>query len=344
MADIVNDQPIVEGGSPAPEEPQVPAESGVQDGDQPEGDLMQSLDSELAALFGDDGSSPTDQAGAEGEELEAEETEEIETAGEAESSDAEAEGAESTQDRIDSLTRDLADRDAEIAGLKAERDDSKQQVQQLSDQLAQGWQSNNALSHINTVDEIAAKRGELKEMREQLRGGLVDGMTLQGANGPVDLEPEQVKQALSQVEKQLEEDLPNRESFLANRQQFDGQAAKIWPDMFKKGSEMEKFAAQAWSNAPYLREAANVHVLIGVMWEGTQAIKAKQAATAKEQEKQTGKKPAPAAPKFQGKTVASKKAQATAPAGAGSSAGGGASSSEKGMTLEQKLAKDFEGF
>src|SRR5690606_34739918 len=98
-------------------------------------------------------------------------------------------------------------------------------------------------------------------------------------------------------EARLEGNLPKRRAFLEQAGKYDGIAKQIWPDMFKQDTELAKFANAALATHPFLEELSYGLVVVGKLWEGEQAMKARMAAAGDGKAKPDGKPKLPQAGK-----------------------------------------------
>lgn len=302
------------GGSPA-SDPELDAGMGVDNGSEASEEDFSFSDSELEEALtgspspGDDDDEWDDDLPPEGGEDDPEggESDDDPEGDKVEGDEPEKE--DGGQAKIDELTGQVRERDEKLAEMEARLQAAEQRAQQSEKLAQQGYQSQSSFADVETGKDFQAKHAQLTALKKQLRANLATGMTMPGPDGEEkEYSPEQVAAALENVEKQLEVELPQRREFLLDRRKHDESAKAFWPDLFKDGTEMAKFADQAWSQYPFLKDIPHAHIFLGTYWEGVNAIKARQEAAAKEKEPEEKK---PELPKPAGK-VARKRARVAA--------------------------------
>jgi hypothetical protein len=217
---------------------------------------------------------------------------------------------EKIQRRIDKLTAARKSAEEKATALAAEAEEAKAKVADYEAQLNEAARpvlsptADNPLADVDTQDALDAKIKSAQEVRRwALRN--TDGATVKRPDGTeVYLDADQVKDYLIKSDDVLTLHAPARQQWLAQRQPALESAKSIFPDIFKKGTQMHQAFTATVKQAPELLKLPQAEYWVGLALLGEQTLMAKQGAQAAKAKaaqkvsssKEIAKTPTPAKP------------------------------------------------
>ena len=216
----------------------------------------------------------------------AEDVSEAEEAEEEQDEEAEDVPREKIQRRIDKLTAARKSAEEKAAALAAEAEEAKAKVADYEAQLNEAARpvlsptADNPLADVDTQDALDAKIKSAQEVRRwALRN--TDGATVKKPDGTeVYLDADQVKDYLIKSDDVLTLHAPARQQWLAQRQPALESAKSLFPDIFKKGTQMHQAFTATVKQAPELLKLPQAEYWVGLALLGEQTLMAKQGAQA----------------------------------------------------------------
>ena len=214
----------------------------------------------------------------------AEDVSEAEEAKEDEDEEAEDVPREKIQRRIDKLTAARKSAEEKATALAADAEEAKAKVAEYEAQLNEAARpvlsptADNPLADVDTQDALDAKIKSAQEVRRwALRN--TDGATVKRPDGTeVYLDADQVKDYLIKSDDVLTLHAPARQQWLAQRQPSLEAAKSIFPDIFKKGTQMHQAFTATVKQAPELLKLPQAEYWVGLALLGEQTLMAKQGA------------------------------------------------------------------
>ena len=202
----------------------------------------------------------------------------------AEEQDEEDVPREKIQRRIDKLTAARKSAEEKATALAAEAEEAKAKVAEYEAQLNEAARpvlsptADNPLADVDTQDALDAKIKSAQEVRRwALRN--TDGATVKRPDGTeVYLDADQVKDYLIKSDDVLTLHAPARQQWLAQRQPSLEAAKSIFPDIFKKGTQMHQAFTATVKQAPELLKLPQAEYWVGLALLGEQTLMAKQGA------------------------------------------------------------------
>ena len=193
---------------------------------------------------------------------------------------------EKIQRRIDKLTAARKSAEEKATALAAEAEEAKAKVADYEAQLNEAARpvlsptADNPLADVDTQDALDAKIKSAQEVRRwALRN--TDGATVKRPDGTeVYLDADQVKDYLIKSDDVLTLHAPARQQWLAQRQPALESAKSIFPDIFKKGTQMHQAFTATVKQAPELLKLPQAEYWVGLALLGEQTLMAKQGAQA----------------------------------------------------------------
>jgi hypothetical protein len=253
----------------------------------------------------------------------AEDVSEAEEAEEEQDEEAEDVPREKIQRRIDKLTAARKSAEEKATALAAEAEEAKAKVAEYEAQLNEAARpvlsptADNPLADVDTQDALDAKIKSAQEVRRwALRN--TDGATVKRPDGTeVYLDADQVKDYLIKSDDVLTLHAPARQQWLAQRQPALESAKSLFPDIFKKGTQMHAAFTATVKQAPELLKLPQAEYWVGLALLGEQTLMAKQGAQAAKAKaaqkvsssKEIAKTPTPANPVSATKSSTSTKRQ-----------------------------------
>lgn len=217
---------------------------------------------------------------------------------------------EKVQKRIDKLTAQKKEAQEKAQALETEYEAAKTKLAELEAQVNEAARPvlqpspDNPLADVDTPEALDAKVRSAQEVRRwALRN--TDGATVKKPDGSeVYLDADQVKDYLIKADDVLTLHAPQRQQWLAQRQPAVEAAKSLFPDIFKKGSQLHTAYTATVKQAPELLKLPQVEYWVGLALYGEQQLMAKQQAEqakAKAAKKVSSKKseaklPTPASP------------------------------------------------
>jgi hypothetical protein len=216
----------------------------------------------------------------------AEDVSEAEEAEEEQDEEAEDVPREKVQRRIDKLTAARKSAEEKATALAAEAEEAKAKVAEYEAQLNEAARpvlsptADNPLADVDTQDALDAKIKSAQEVRRwALRN--TDGATVKRPDGTeVYLDADQVKDYLIKSDDVLTLHAPARQQWLAQRQPALESAKSLFPDIFKKGTQMHAAFTATVKQAPELLKLPQAEYWVGLALLGEQTLMAKQGAQA----------------------------------------------------------------
>lgn len=216
----------------------------------------------------------------------AEDVSEAEEAKEDEDEEAEDVPREKIQRRIDKLTAARKSAEEKATALAAEAEEAKAKVADYEAQLNEAARpvlsptADNPLADVDTQDALDAKIKSAQEVRRwALRN--TDGATVKRPDGTeVYLDADQVKDYLIKSDDVLTLHAPARQQWLVQRQPALESAKALFPDIFKKGTQMHQAFTATVKQAPELLRLPQAEYWVGLALLGEQTLMAKQGAQA----------------------------------------------------------------
>ena len=216
----------------------------------------------------------------------AEDVSEAEEAEEEQDEEAEDVPREKIQRRIDKLTAARKSAEEKATALAAEAEEAKAKVAEYEAQLNEAARpvlsptADNPLADVDTQDALDAKIKSAQEVRRwALRN--TDGATVKRPDGTeVYLDADQVKDYLIKSDDVLTLHAPARQQWLAQRQPALESAKSLFPDIFKKGTQMHQAFTATVKQAPELLKLPQAEYWVGLALLGEQTLMAKQGAQA----------------------------------------------------------------
>jgi hypothetical protein len=216
----------------------------------------------------------------------AEDVSEAEEAKEDEDEEAEDVPREKIQRRIDKLTAARKSAEEKATALAAEAEEARAKVADYEAQLNEAARpvlsptADNPLADVDTQDALDAKIKSAQEVRRwALRN--TDGATVKRPDGTeVYLDSDQVKDYLLKSDDVISIHGPARQQWLAQRQPALESAKSLFPDIFKKGTQMHQAFTATVRQAPELLKLPQAEYWVGLALLGEQTLMAKQGAQA----------------------------------------------------------------
>ena len=202
----------------------------------------------------------------------------------AEEQDEEDVPREKIQRRIDKLTAARKSAEEKATALAAEAEEAKAKNADYEAQLNEAARpvlsptADNPLADVDTQDALDAKIKSAQEVRRwALRN--TDGATVKRPDGTeVYLDADQVKDYLIKSDDVLTLHAPARQQWLAQRQPALESAKSLFPDIFKKGTQMHQAFTATVKQAPELLKLPQAEYWVGLALLGEQTLMAKQGA------------------------------------------------------------------
>lgn len=193
---------------------------------------------------------------------------------------------EKIQRRIDKLTAARKSAEEKAAALAAEAEEAKRKVSEYEAQLNEAARpvlsptADNPLADVDTEEALEAK---IKSAQEVRRWALknTDGAEVKKPDGStVWVDSDAVKDYLVKADDVLTIWGPQRKQWLAQRAPAVEAAKNIFPDIFVKGTPMQKAFEATVKQAPELLKVPQVEYWVGLALYGEQQLMAKQQAEA----------------------------------------------------------------
>lgn len=230
---------------------------------------------------------------------------------------------EKIQRRIDKLTAARKSAEEKAAALAAEAEEAKAKVAEYEAQLNEAARpvlsptADNPLADVDTQEALDAK---IKSAQEVRRWALrhTDGAEVKKPDGStVWIDSDQVKDYLVKADDVLTLHAPARQQWLAQRAPAVEAAKNLFPDIFKKGTQMHQAFTATVKQAPELLKLPQAEYWVGLALLGEQTLMAKQGAEAAKAKaakkvsssKEIAKTPTPAQPVSAAKSSTSSKGQ-----------------------------------
>lgn len=233
----------------------------------------------------DETEEPEAQAEDSSEDVE-EEAKDEESEDEDETKDEESPSQEKIQKRINKLTAQKKAAAEEAASVKAQYEEAQKRLAELESQVNESARpvlqasAENPLADVDTPEALDAKIKSAQEVRRwALRN--TDGAEVKKPDGStVYLDSDAVKDYLLKADDVLTIHAPARKEWLAQRQPAVEAARNIFPDLFKKGSDMHAAYQATVKQAPELLKLPQHEYWIGLALYGEQQLMANQKAQA----------------------------------------------------------------
>lgn len=248
-----------------------------------------------------------------GEDVEEKESDDSDGEDEPEGEADEKASPDKVQKRIDKLTAQKKAAAEEAATVKAQYEEAQKRLAELESQVNEAARpvlqasADNPLADVDTPEALDAKIKSAQEVRRwALRN--TDGAEVKKPDGStVYLDADQIKDYLIKADDVLTIHAPARQQWLAQRQPAVEAAQNLFPDIFKKGTPMQKAFEVTVKQAPELLKLPQVEYWVGLALYGEQQLmaaqKAQQAKTKAAEKVSSAKKtPTPVKPVSSPKT------------------------------------------
>jgi hypothetical protein len=205
---------------------------------------------------------------------------------ESEDEEPEAAAPDKIQRRIDKLTAQKKEALEKAQSLESEATQAKTRLAELEAQLNESARpvlsptAENPLADVDTTEALDAK---IKSAQEVRRWALknTDGATVKRPDGSeVYLDSDQVKDYLIKADDVLTIHAPQRQQWLSQRQPAIAAAKDVFPDIFKKGTDMHTAYMATVKQAPELLKLPQHEYWVGLALYGEQQLMANQKAQA----------------------------------------------------------------
>ncbi|MEI6035704.1 MAG: hypothetical protein WCS65_15675 [Verrucomicrobiae bacterium] len=229
-----------------------------------------------------------DQAGAEADK--AEEADE----------DEKPAGSEKVQKRIDKLTARAKTAEEKANAAEVELEKARAEAAELREaggrpSVVAAPSAANPLSDVSDPGELASRVNNAVVVKRWCIENPDGGTVKDKDGGEVEFESAQVRKMLADAEEIITVHAPRRERFLVENEQHGKVAREVYPDMFKRGTEMEKAFQNLVKAWPEVTRFPDYHLVLGDYLAGFNARGGKKAAAA-EKPAMVTKKPAIAPP------------------------------------------------
>ena len=198
----------------------------------------------------------------------------------------EAPEPDKVQRRIDKLTAQKKEALEKAQSLETEATQAKTRLAELEAQLNESARpvlsptAENPLADVDTAEALDAK---IKSAQEVRRWALknTDGATVKRPDGTeVYVDSDQVKDYLIKADDVLTIHAPQRQQWLSQRQPAIAAAKDVFPDIFKKGTDMHTAYMATVKQAPELLKLPQHEYWVGLALYGEQQLMANQKAQA----------------------------------------------------------------
>ena len=237
------------------------------------------------------------------EESESEETEvEAEEEQSEEADDEKPAAGEKVQKRIDKLTARAKTAEEKVTAAEAELEKVRAEAAELREaggrpEIVAAPSAQNPLSDVPDVARLAERVDSAQAVKRWCIEN-PDGGTVRDKDGrEVEFEPAQVRKMLADAEELLTVHAPRRERFLSENEAHTKTAREVYPEMFKRGTEMEKTFQNLVKAWPEVTRFPDYHLVLGDYIAGFGARGGRKAAAEKTVEKKVKPTIAPPVPK-----------------------------------------------
>lgn len=205
---------------------------------------------------------------------------------ESEDEEPEAAAPDKVQRRIDKLTAQKKEALEKAQSLESEATQAKTRLAELEAQLNESARpvlsptAENPLADVDTAEALDAK---IKSAQEVRRWALknTDGATVKRPDGSeIYLDSDQVKDYLIKADDVLTIHAPQRQQWLSQRQPAIAAAKDVFPDIFKKGTDLHTAYMATVKQAPELLKLPQHEYWVGLALYGEQQLMANQKAQA----------------------------------------------------------------
>ena len=246
---------------------------------------LEKPDSEEIIDSSDETEEPAEKSDDSSEDVE-EEAKDDEESEDEEAKEDEAPEPDKVQRRIDKLTAQKKEALEKAQSLETEATQAKTRLAELEAQLNESARpvlsptAENPLADVDTAEALDAK---IKSAQEVRRWALknTDGATVKRPDGTeVYVDSDQVKDYLIKADDVLTIHAPQRQQWLSQRQPAIAAAKDVFPDIFKKGTDMHTAYMATVKQAPELLKLPQHEYWVGLALYGEQQLMANQKAQA----------------------------------------------------------------
>jgi len=170
------------------------------------------------------------------------------------------------QKRIDKLTRQRRDAEDEVKDLRGEIKELRTQVTDNTNTPV-SRNTDSPFKHLISQEQIDAERQKAKDLRRWCRKNR-DGAVVNGKNGEVEYDSDQIEDILENAEEALDTHLPEREKFLEASAYWEPESVKAYPWIEDRGSNENKLFNQALKAFPQVKALPDYKLLLGDMLVG----------------------------------------------------------------------------
>lgn len=171
------------------------------------------------------------------------------------------------QKRIDKLTRQRREAEDEVKDLRDEIKDLRDQVSESANTPVPRSGSTNPFEHLTSQEQINAEKKKARDLRKWCRRNR-DGAVVDGKNGEVEYDADQIQDILENAEDALDTHLPERERFVEANAYWEPEAEKAYPWINDRSSNEHKLFNQALKAFPAIQSLPDHKILLGDMLVG----------------------------------------------------------------------------
>jgi len=211
-------------------------------------------------------------------------------------------GGEKVQKRIDKLTARAKTAEEKVTAAEAELEKVRAEAAELREaggrpEIVTAPNAQNPLSDVSDATVLAERVNNAQAAKRWCIEN-PDGGTVRGSDGKeIEFEPSQVRKMLADCEELLTVHAPRRERFLVENEAHTKTAREVYPEMFKRGSEMEKEFQNLVKAWPEVTRFPDYHLVLGDYITGFGSRSGRKASIEKPVEKKAKPTIAPPVPK-----------------------------------------------
>jgi hypothetical protein len=168
--------------------------------------------------------------------------------------------------------KDLED---QLEAERGVREKLEAETKDLTEQLSVKGQAPVTGNAFESLADVEKREDQLWGLLEFVRSN-PDGFEGDEKNGIPAYNAAQIREMQTRFERELHRDLPRQKQALVQRAEVDREVtAKVYPELFKNGSNDQRIAERFLRQFPVLRNLPNVNLLIGDMIAGERLRMAK---------------------------------------------------------------------
>jgi len=177
------------------------------------------------------------------------------------------EPTDKVQKRIDELTAKRKAAEEKAVSLETELADLKAKFS-APPPLAPGKDS--PLSDVLTIADLIAKKAHIEEAKKWAFQNLDGGQVSDGKGGTQWLDGAQVKSIYATADEMLNKHIPERADWIKNKAEFDKEARRNYPAIFKEGTEPNKEYRGWLTQFPECQRYSDIALIFGDALVGRQ--------------------------------------------------------------------------